>query len=354
MVQEAIRRLFHGESLSKDTAFKVMESLMRGEATDAQIGALLAALRMKGETIAEVAGFAAAMRKNAIPVIVKRKPLLDTCGTGGGSIRVFNVSTAVAFVAAAAGIAVAKHGNRAASGVCGSADVLEALNVNVNLTPEQCAECIDTIGIGFLFARSHHPSMKHVAAARSQIGVRTVFNLLGPLANPAGATLQVMGVYSHELCPIAIGALKDMGTERAMVFSSQPGLDEISTFSSTRLCVLEIGEIKDQFLEPHEFGLEGIPTPNPDWFLPAATPEANAEILCQSIGKNVGVTEASEIVAARRNLVAVNAAAALRIGGVASSWPEALSVAHEIIRNGDALDVVRQLSGLTQSFSHLP
>ena len=193
MIIEAIRKVVTGESLTQDEARRVANGIMGGKATSAQIAALLVALRMKGETVAEVAGFAEAMRENVTPVAAKRTPLLDTCGTGGSAFRVFNVSTAAAFVAAAAGIAVAKHGNRSISGVCGSADVLEALGVRIDLTPAQVAACIDEIGIGFLFAAAHHPAMKQASGPRREIGVRSIFNLVGPLTNPAGATLADYG-----------------------------------------------------------------------------------------------------------------------------------------------------------------
>ena len=244
LIHDILHKLVARQDLTRDEATDVMTLLMTGQATPSQIGALLIALRMKGETVEEVAGFAQAMRAHVVPVQTQRKPLLDTCGTGGSRFRVFNVSTAAAFVMAAAGVAVAKHGNRAMSGVCGSADVLEALGVRVNLTPEQCARCIEEIGIGFLFAQSHHPSMKHVGATRREIGVRSVFNLLGPLTNPAGATRQTLGVYDRRLCALAIGALRDLGSERAIVMHGDIGLDEISTLGATHISELRDGHIE--------------------------------------------------------------------------------------------------------------
>lgn len=217
MPQEALNKLIERQHLTREEAHALLDAVMEGRATPAQIGALLVALRMKGETVEEVTGFALGMRARVVPVRAQRAPLLDTCGTGGSRFRVFNVSTCAAFVAAAAGIPVAKHGNRAMSGVCGSADVLEALGVKIHLTPEQCAACIDTVGIGFLFAQQHHPAMKQVSGPRREIGVRSIFNLLGPLTNPAGAARQVMGVYDAALCPLAAGALRALGSERALV-----------------------------------------------------------------------------------------------------------------------------------------
>jgi anthranilate phosphoribosyltransferase len=346
MLQEALRTIVDGRDLSREEAAALMESLMSGQATDSQIGALLVALRMKGESVTEIAGFASAMRSHALVVKASRTPLLDTCGTGGGSFRVFNVSTAAAFVAAAAGVAVAKHGNRAASGVCGSADVLEALGVCVDITPEQCAECIDTIGIGFLYARSHHPSMKYVSAARREIGIRTVFNLLGPLTNPAGANRQVMGVYDSTLCPLAIGALRELGSERAMVIHADPGIDELSTFSLNRVCELKDGVITDCMLQPEELGFDGI-APDPANLAPAATPAANARLLREALGDGPNSAETES----RRGVVALNAAAALLVGGIAENWAEAVKLAKDTIARGSALDVLDRLIALTMSFA---
>ena len=345
MIQEALHSLSVGQNLTMEEASALMEQLMSGAATDAQIGALLMALRIKGETVQEVAGFASARRRHAVKVAAPRSPLLDTCGTGGGRHKVFNISTAAAFVACTAGMAVAKHGNRAASGVCGSADVLEALGVNVQISAEQCAECIDTIGIGFLFARSHHPAMKHVSAARKEVGIRTVFNLLGPLTNPAGAQLQVMGVYDDALCPLIAGALHELGCTRAIVIHSDPGTDELSTYSRNRVCELANGQITDYRCTPEELGVTG-PSPDPAWMAPAATPAENAAILRQALGEG----QATEIAAARRSIVALNAAAALRTGGLADSWPAAYQKASAIIESGAALSVVDRLATLTSAF----
>jgi len=346
MLQEALRTIVAGKDLSREEASALMEGLMCGEATDAQIGALLVALRMKGESVAEIAGFATAMRSHAIVVDASRTPLLDTCGTGGSSFKVFNVSTAAAFVAASAGLAVAKHGNRAASGVCGSADVLEALGVRLEITPEQCAECIDTVGIGFLYARSHHPSMKHVSAARREIGVRTIFNFLGPLTNPAGATRQLMGVYDAALCPVAIGALRELGSERAMVVHADAGIDELSTFSRNRVCELRTGTITDRILEPGEIGFDG-PKPDLKHLAPAPTPAANAQMLREALGEGAESAESTS----RRGMVALNAAAALRVGGIIDNWSEAVTLAREIIADGCALQILERLIALTASFA---
>jgi anthranilate phosphoribosyltransferase len=348
MLQEALSTIVAGKDLTRTEATAAMEYIMSGFATDAQIGALLVGLRMKGESIDEIAGFASAMRSHALLVNASRKPLLDTCGTGGSSFKVFNISTAAAFVAAAAGVSVAKHGNRAASGVCGSADVLEALGVRVEITPDQVAECIDTVGIGFLYARFHHPSMKHVSAARREIGVRTVFNLLGPLTNPAGASLQVMGVYNANLCPVAISVLRELGSERAMVIHSEPGIDELSTFSPNRICELKDGAITDTILQPEELGFTGT-VPDRSRFAPAATPAGNAELLRCSLGDGPD----SEVNEHLRGIVALNAAAALRVGGIVEDWPDAVKLARETIDRGEAIRVLDKLISLTASFAPL-
>jgi anthranilate phosphoribosyltransferase len=307
-LQAILRKLAAGQDLAQGEAAETMRALMDGAATPAQIGALLMALRMKGETVAEVAGFAREMRARLVPVPAQRRPLLDTCGTGGAACRVFNVSTAAALVIAGAYGPVAKHGNRAMSGVCGSADVLEALGVRIDLSPAQCADCIDRVNIGFLFAPAHHPALRHVGAPRRELGLRTIFNLLGPLSNPAGATLQVMGVYDGALCPLAAGALRELGSARALVVHGEAGMGEVSTIGPTRVSELRHGEIVHYTLKPADLGLH-TPEPHLEDFAPAPTAAENAGLLRAVLsGKdNDGPARA------RRDLVAVNVAAALRL-----------------------------------------
>jgi anthranilate phosphoribosyltransferase len=247
-------------------------------------------------------------------------------------------------VASAAGIPVAKHGNRAMSGVCGSADVLEALGVRVTLTAEECAACIDTVGIAFLFAPQHHPAMKQVGGPRREIGIRTLFNLVGPLTNPAGASRQVMGVYAPELCPLAASALNELGSERALVLHGEIGLDEISPLGPTRFCELRDGSITDYLLSPHDLGLEG-PKPEAEHLAPAATPEANAALVREVLAGKPGNVAAR----ARMELVAVNAAAALRIFGVVEDWRDAVALARTLLESGKALTVLENLIDYTQS-----
>jgi len=344
MPQDALRKIVSGQSLSREEARQALTAIMDGLATPAQVGALLVALRMKGETVEEVTGFVQAMRARVVAVRARSAPLLDTCGTGGSAFRVFNVSTAAAFVAAAAGAVVAKHGNRAMSGVCGSADVLEALGVRVSLTPEQCAECIDAVGIGFLFAPHHHPAMKQVSGPRREIGVRSVFNLLGPLTNPAGATRQVMGVYDGGLTSLAAGALRELGSERALVLHGEIGLDEISIIGPTRVSELRDGIVTDYILAPRDFGMD-CAEPDPADIAPASDPAENAEILRDVLSGVPGDGRAR----ARRDLVAVNAAASLRVCGLAEEWPEAVDLAKRILASGAAFEKVQNLAELSRS-----
>lgn len=335
-----------GESLTRNEARNAANGIMRGEASPAQIAALLVGLRMKGETVAEVAGFAQAMRENVLPVAAKSAPLLDTCGTGGSAFRVFNVSTAAAFVASAAGVVVAKHGNRSVSGVCGSADVLEALGVRIDLTPAQVAGCIDEIGIGFLFAAAHHPAMKQASGPRREIGIRSIFNLVGPLTNPAGAIWQVMGVYDSHLCELAAGALRELGSERAFVFHGEIGLDEIATIGPTRVCELQNSKITEHTLTRRDFGL---PDAEPDAadLAPGATPAENAALLRSVLDPN-GEGRAAR---AQRELVAVNASAALYVSGQAESWRHGMDRANEILASGAALQKLNALIEFTQKIT---
>jgi anthranilate phosphoribosyltransferase len=338
--------MVEGHSLSLEEATDCANAIMEGEATPAQMGAFLTALRMKGETIEEATAFAQAMRARKIPVFCKTSPLLDTCGTGGGTLPVFNVSTTAAFVLAGAGVAVAKHGNRAMSGVCGSADVLEALGVNLDLTPTQIATCIDIVGIGFLFAQKHHPAMKQVAVPRKEIGFRTLFNLLGPLTNPAGATYQVMGVYAPHLLDLAIGTLRALNCERAMVLHGAGGMVEISTHGETYFRELVHGEILSGILTPESFGLTGTP-PLTEHLAPAPTPAENATLL-RNVLSGAKKTP-SEI--AQRDLVAVNAAAALRVRGLVQEWKEGYHTALEVIDSGKALAHLEHLIQRSQGFA---
>jgi anthranilate phosphoribosyltransferase len=322
-VKEAIAQLVDGQNLAEAQAEGVMEQVMTGQATQAQIGGLLIALRTKGETAEEVTGFARAMRRNAIPVRPRRSPLVDTCGTGGDGAHTFNISTAAAFVAAGAGLAVAKHGNRSVSSHCGSADVLEALGVRLELSPEQIAECVDEVGIGFLYAPLLHPAMKYAIGPRREMGVRTVFNILGPLTNPAGAQAQVVGVYDEALTEMMARVLGSLGSRAAFVVHGADGLDELSTTGPNKVSHLQSGRVRTFTLDPLELGLPRAATAD----LRARDTEDNAAIIRAVLDGETGP---------RRDVVLLNAAAALTAGGLARGIEDGLNLAAQTIDRGAA------------------
>lgn len=323
MIRQALQQALAGENLSEQEAYAVMDYIMTGQATEAQIAGWLIALRMKGETVDEITGFARAMRDRATPVPSTRKPLVDTCGTGGDTLHTFNVSTTAAFVAAGAGVAIAKHGNKAVSSHCGSADVLAALGVNLELTPAQVGRCLDEVGIGFLFAPKLHPAMKYAIGPRREMGVRTVFNVLGPLTNPARATCQTLGVFSVDLVEPLARVLARLGTERALVCSGVDGLDELSTLGDTVVGEVEPGGVTVGTVSPEQFGL---PRAAPEQ-LSGGTPAENARLMCEILGGATGP---------RTDIVKLNAAAAIRCAGLAASVAEALPLAQESLDSGAA------------------
>src|SRR3954451_4255718 len=273
VLTDAIDRVASGEDLSSEDAAAVLAEIMRGDASETQAAAFLIALRTKGETVDEIVGLARTMRSLAVGVATSRHDLLDTAGTGGGR-PTFNVSTTAAFVAAGAGCAVAKHGNRSATGRSGSADVLEALGARIDLEPDAVATCIDELGFGFMFAPAHHPAMKHVVPVRKELAVRTIFNFLGPLTNPAGATRQLIGVSDRRFLDIVAGALGELGCDHALVVSSDDGLDELSVSGATRIVELRDGRITAAELTPESVGLASAPHDA----VAAGTPEKNAGI----------------------------------------------------------------------------
>lgn len=336
-VQQAIAKLVERQDLTRAEAAALMEATMSGSATPAQTAAWLIALRMKGETAEEIAGCAETMRRHAVQVHPHRKAeLIDTCGTGADKVKTFNVSTAVAFVAAAAGIPVAKHGNRAVTSKCGSADVLEALGCRLELTPDQLEQAIDEIGIGFLFARSHHPAMKYAAPVRQELGVRTVFNLLGPLTNPAGASRQLLGVFSPDLVHLIANVLQELGSEEAMVVHGEPGLDELSTLGETLVVHLRDGQVHEEHLTPEQFGLrrataQEVAAPH--------TPEACAEVIRRLFTGEEGPA---------LDLLLLNAAAAIVVGGKARDISEGIEVAREVIGSGAAMRLLQRYIAFTQ------
>jgi len=312
-----------------------MEEIMSGEATPAQFGAFVTALRLKGETVEEIAGLATVMRAKATRVEVEG-PLLDTCGTGGDASATFNISTAAAFVAAAAGLRVAKHGNRAMSSRCGSADVLEALGVAIDLDAEGVRRCLEEVGMGFMFAPLFHPAMKHAAAPRREIGIRTVFNILGPLTNPASATAQVLGVAEASLTAKMAEVLKHLGCRHALVVHGEDGLDEVSLGAPTAVCELKEGVIASYHVSPGDFGL---PTASREE-LKGGSAEENAAILREVLAGREGP---------RRDAVLLNAAAALVAGDKADTMLGALSLAAAAVDSGAALGKLEGLVRVSQS-----
>jgi anthranilate phosphoribosyltransferase len=330
---DTIAKLIRCESLSEAEAAGAFETIMRGDATPIQIAGFLVALRMKGETVDEIVGFARTARRLSTPIVVDGD-LLDTCGTGGDGLATFNISTLAAIVAAACGVKVAKHGNRAASSMCGSADVLEQLGVKIDLAPEGVVRCIDEGGIGFLFAPIFHPSFRFAGAPRKELGVRTVFNVLGPLCNPAGARYQSLGVAEGSLAGKMAEVLVRLGVERAIVFHSADGMDELSVASASH--VIEInGRRRDYELDPTELGIKRAPLDA----VRGGGPEQNAQLAREVLGGANGP---------RRDVVLLNAAAALMAAGVAKDWKDGLGTAAEAIDSGRAAEVLERWARISQ------
>ena len=325
MIQAALQRLLDGHDLSRAEARDVMNTIMSGEATPAQIGGFLVALRAKGETAEEIAGCAEAMREHVLRVHPKRDDLVDTAGTGGDGANTFNISTGAALVAAAAGAGVAKHGNRAASSATGAADVLEALGFELALPPDRIEESIDELGFGFLFAQAHHPAMKHAAPVRRELATRTVFNVLGPLTNPAGARAQVVGVYAPEIARTVADALVQLDARRAYVVHGAGGIDELSPAGPNLVCEVEGGQVRQYQLDPEDLG---IPRCDPSE-LRGGNPETNARALRDVVD---GIDERS----GHRSAVLLNAAGAIAAAGRAADLREGIEVARETIDSGAA------------------
>lgn len=339
-VRDGIRKVIAGEHLTREEARMVMMQVMAGEATHAQISALITALRMKGETIEEVTGFAEVMRQLAQPVSVDKTNLLDTCGTGGDGARTFNISTAAALVAASGGIRVAKHGNRAASSKSGSADVLEALGVNIMLDPQQAARCLEQVGICFLFAQIYHQSMKHAAAPRKEIGITTVFNLLGPLTNPARANMQLLGVFDKTKTELMVRVLKELGLKRAMVVSSFEGLDEISISAPTQVSELNNGEVQTYVVTPEQLGLETVSIDE----VAGGDAQTNADIIRAILQGERGP---------RRDIVLANAGACFYLTGRSATLREGVELAASLIDSGAAYRKLQELIQFTGELSHV-
>ena len=335
MIQQALARLLDGHDLSREEAKGVMGSIMSGEATPAQIAGFLIALRAKGETADEIAGCAEAMREHALPVRPQRGDLVDTAGTGGDGARTINISTAAALVAAAAGAGVAKHGNRAVSSACGSADVLEALGFDLDQSTERVARSIDELGFGFLFAPTHHPAMRHAAPVRSELAARTVFNVLGPLTNPAGARAQVVGVYAPELVRTIAEVLAQLGATRAFVVHGAGGIDELSPAGPNFVCEVVNGDVRARNIDPLEFGL---PRCDPSDLRGGSPAENAAAIRAVLAGENGG----------RRSAILLNAAGAIAAGGHAEDLREGLELAREAVDSGAAAARLDELIAFTR------
>jgi len=330
MIVEAIKKVVEKQNLNRDEAVAVMEEIMSGQATPAQIASFITGLRMKGETVEEIVGFARVMREHATPIRPDQVELLDTCGTGGDVSHTFNISTVTAFVAAGAGVKVAKHGNRSVSSHCGSADVMEALGVKIELPPEKIEACIDQVGIGFMFAPLLHQAMKYAIGPRREIGIRTVFNILGPLTNPARATYQILGVFNPDLTETIAQVLGDLGVKHALVVHGADGLDELSTTGENKISEMANGKVNTYRLNPKQLGL------------PLATLD---DLKGGSIEENVQIVRSilSGEKGPRRDVVLLNSAAALIAAERAGNFNEGLGLASQSIDSGAALEKLEKL-----------
>lgn len=339
LFRDALQSLIDRKDFTHEQMLAVMRQVMSGELTPVQIASLLVGLRMKGETVDEISAAAEVMRELSSKVSVKDGAhLIDTCGTGGDGIQTFNVSTVSAFVAAAAGARVAKHGGRSVSSTCGSADVLEALGMNVNLTPAQVAKCVDEIGIGFMFAPNHHSAMRHAAPVRRELGVRTLFNLLGPLTNPAGAKRQVMGVFHRDLTGLLARVLQRLGSEHVLVVHGADGMDEISFAGDTYVAELKDGQVKEYVLNPQQFGLPLHDVQS----IRVQNAEQSRQIALAVLAGETGPA---------RDIVLLNAGAAIYVAGLVANLTAGIACASRVIDSGDAKNKLQQLIVLSQQMS---
>lgn len=337
-IQQALETLGEGQELSADDMTQVMNQIMDGSATQAQIGGLLMALKINGETVEQITAAAKVMRNRAVKVKVSDDHLIDTCGTGGDGVGIFNVSTAVAFIAAAAGCRVAKHGNRSVSSSTGSADVLEAAGFNLNLTAEQVAECIEKFNIGFLFAPAHHGATKYAVGPRKELAVRTMFNLLGPLTNPAETPNQVMGIFSKQWVLTAAEVLKKLGSRHVMVVHSADGMDEISLADATHVAELKGGEINEYMIEPEDFDIERQSVEG----LVVENAEQSLAIIKKALSGEPGPAA---------DILALNAGAAIYVADRAKTLPEGVKKAQQILQSGDAWSLMQALATHTRTLS---
>ena len=340
-IKQALNRVVGQLDLTTEEMKSVMRQIMTGQCTDAQIGAFLMGMRMKSETIDEIVGAVEVMRELAEPVHFNTERLVDTCGTGGDGMNIFNVSTAASFVVAAAGGKVAKHGNRAVSGKSGSADLLEAAGVYLELTPEQVARSVDTVGVGFMFAPAHHGAMKFAAGPRRELGLRTLFNILGPMSNPAGVKHQVLGVFSRELCRPMAEVLARLGSVHVLVVHAQDGLDEISLAAPTYVAELKNGEVNEYKIQPEDFGIKSQSLIG----LNVEGAEGSLALIRDALGRRQ--TENGQKAA---DIIVLNAGAALYAADMASSLHEGVSVAHDVLHTGLARDRLEELVSFTSIF----
>jgi anthranilate phosphoribosyltransferase len=340
-IKEALNRVVSQLDLSTAEMQDVMREIMTGQCTDAQVGAFLMGLRMKSETIDEIVGAAQLMRELAAPVRIDAAHLVDTCGTGGDGMNIFNVSTAAAFVVAAAGGRVAKHGNRAVSGKSGSADLLEAAGVNLSLTPEQVARCVESVGVGFMFAPAHHGAMKYAIGPRRELGLRTIFNMLGPMTNPAGVRHQVLGVFSKALCRPLAEVLQRLGSEHVLVVHAQDGLDEISLAAPTFVAELKDGVVSEYSIQPEDFGIKSQSLIG----LTVDDAEQSLALIRDALTKRKG--EQGQKAA---DMIVLNAGAALYAADLASSLKEGVQLAHDALHTGLAWEKLQELVSFTAVF----
>jgi anthranilate phosphoribosyltransferase len=334
MIQQGIQKLIDGTDLTSAESQEIMREVMSGKATNAQIAAFLTALRIKGETVEELIGFASVMRECCLRIHPRVEGrLVDTCGTGGDKTKTFNISTTAAFVVAGAGVAIAKHGNRSVTSKSGSADVLETLGLNLQMTPEEVQTAIEQVGVGFMFAPAFHPAMKYAVAPRKEIGVRTVFNVLGPMTNPASANAQLLGVYDAKLTAPMAHTLKRLGCEEAMVVHGLDGLDEISTLGKTAIAWLKEGEVAVIKTAPKDFGVKQARIED----VKGTTPEESAEILFKILNGNCAINDP------KTEIVLVNSAAGIMVGGKADDFGYGVTAARESIESGAAYKKLKAL-----------
>jgi anthranilate phosphoribosyltransferase len=336
-IQAAIKSAIARQDLSQQDMTAVMTQIMSGECTPAQIGGFLVGMRMKGETVDEITAAAMVMRGLSTRVNVNLDHLVDTCGTGGDASGSFNISTASAIVTAAAGAHVAKHGNRSVSGATGSADVLEAAGVNLNITPEQVADCISQVGVGFMFAQKHHSAMRHAIGPRKEMATRTIFNVLGPLTNPANAPNQVIGVFDKALVGPIAHVLAQLGSRHVMVAHSDDGMDEVSVSAVTHVAELKDGEVKTYSVSPSDFGLEMTDI---------------AALKVDTVAQSLAVIQSvlANTPGPARDIVCVNAGAAIYVSGIVDSWKAGVQMAQSVIANGKAANVLKELVEKSNSY----